>query len=107
MKNTIGNTIKKHCHDNHIPITSLATKLKYHRSSMHKLLTKPDMSINTLMAVSQALNHNFFQYLWVDKTIPTKEEILAMRNEISQLKTQVSQLSHENSLLQKLVSYSR
>ncbi len=106
MKNTIGNTIKKYCHHNHIPITTLASKTKYKTSSMHRLLSKSDISVNTLMAISQALNHNFFQYLWHDKTIPTKEETIALHQENSQLKQQLSQLTHENSLLQKLLSKS-
>jgi hypothetical protein len=62
------------------------------------------MSVSTLSAISQALKHNFFQYLWVDKTILTKEEAIALRNEISQLKAEISRLTTENDLLHKLTS---
>jgi hypothetical protein len=65
------------------------------------------MSVTTLSAISQALKHNFFQYLWNDKTIITKEEAIALRLEISQLKAQLSQLTNENSLLRELKSKSQ
>jgi hypothetical protein len=104
MKNSINNTIKSYCKKNQVSISTLARKLNYTRTSMYALLNRSDMSVSTLSAISQALKHNFFQYLWVDKTMLTKEESIALRNEISNLKAEVSHLTKENSLLHKIVS---
>jgi transposase-like protein len=104
MNNSINQKIKQHCIENRVPFAKLAQKLGYNRSSLYALLNRSDMFVSTLLRISQELSHNFFQYLWVDKTILTYEEGLALRKEISNLKAQISQLTRENELLQKIVS---
>ena len=104
MKNTIGNIIKNYCYDKHIKLNTVAAKINYNRTSLYKTLSRSDISVNTLLAISQAVNHNFFQYLWVDKTIPSPEELSNLKTEISQLREKVSRLSAENDLLRKITS---
>jgi hypothetical protein len=104
MQHNIGSQIRKHCYNNHIALSSLAAMINLSPSAFYRSLQRSNMSVNSLLAISKALNHNFFQYLWVDKTIPTKEEAIALRSEISQLKAEVSRLTNENALLHKLTS---
>ncbi len=103
MGNSICEIIKQYCFDNRIPISVLVERTKYQTESMHRLLKRDDIPISKLMLISKALNHNFFQYLYGGKSIPTQGELAEMRNEISQLKAQINLLTHENALLQKLI----
>ena len=103
MENSIGEIIKQYCFDNKIPISVLAERTHYLKESMHRLLKRDDMHISTLMLISKVLNHNFFQYLYGGKNVPTQDELAALRNQISELKSQINLLTHENALLQKFV----
>ena len=103
----ISQIIRDHLKEQRIRIKDLASLLHQPSTSISNLLTRPHITAPKLIAISKALNHNFFQH-YLPQTPPNpelqqqKETIAEQEKELTQLKTQLLEMSAENKILKQV-----
>jgi hypothetical protein len=61
MEQKIGQLILDTCRRKQVPVATLAANLHMRPESLYTQLKKDDIKISRLRAISQVLNHNFFE----------------------------------------------
>jgi hypothetical protein len=106
MNMPIGPYILHYCRRRGISILRLASQLGMKRESLYQALRSADMKLSRLRAISQILNHNFFEDYYPssenpgDTPPPLLSENLQLKQKISLLETELSTLRNFLNLLQ-------
>ena len=97
----IGTIIKDYCkrHDTSIP--RLADQINMSHQTLYNLIRKNDMSLSTLHAISNALNHNFFNY-FIAGTTSSPETLLKLSTTNKVLTAKVESLQKEVAFLHEI-----
>ncbi|MBI4932009.1 MAG: hypothetical protein HY841_14720 [Bacteroidetes bacterium] len=101
----IGNTIEKLLRQKQMSVRELATQINYTPQAVHRILKRDLIDPYLLEAISKALDHNLFQYVY----LPPKEiiqqnesdEIKILRKEMEDLKKENGYLKEINELQKK------
>lgn len=64
----IGNLIKNFVRENHINSAELARKIGKTRQNIYDLYKRDDIEVKLLLAISEALNHNFVNDIYPQKS---------------------------------------
>ena len=85
----IGKLIQSFVKENHINSAQLARDICRTRQNMYDLYKRDDIEVKLLLAISEALNHNFFEEIYpsnkkasninVDSIFDTLKELVAER----------------------------
>jgi hypothetical protein len=103
MQTHIGSIIKNHCRQQFITNPQLAQLLNCKKDAIYKLYLRPNISADTLLKVSKALNHDFFQYYQSSLGPNPAKEIEKLTSELNKLKKENEKLLTENLLLKQLL----
>lgn len=78
---------------NNIRKSDLAKKIRISDPGLQKILNRKSMSCDMLLKISQALEHNFFEYLWPNehkmKAIKLEKECRKLMKENEKLKIEL------------------
>ncbi len=100
MKN-IGNIIKDYCYSNKISISSLAKKLNISPQALYRILNSNNMHLSRLNQISNAINHNFYQY-FIHESDKSAKQTAQIIEENNFLKNKNSLLEQENKYLKEI-----
>lgn len=102
MQKPIGILIYEYCKRNNKSLASLASSLHIDLSGLYRSLRSKNITVERVRAISQILNHNFFDdYYSAAKHPGSNTEYLV--NENRQLKAKVHQLESDMSNLRDLI----
>ncbi len=94
----IGKIIRDYVDAKKISSPAFAKMLGQHPDGIARIFYRKNMHSKLLLQISQALNHNFFQYYVADpqqekkKNEELEQKLLQLQNENTQLKTENSYL---------------
>jgi len=97
----IGTIIKDYCKRNNESIYSLAAQINTTPATLYNKLRRNDMSLSTLDAISNALNHNFFLY-FIPGSGTTAEHLVKLSTTNKALSAKVAALQKEVNYLQEI-----
>ncbi|MEZ5084044.1 MAG: helix-turn-helix transcriptional regulator [Bacteroidales bacterium] len=97
----INEIIKKHAKKTGYPVSKLASALGISTQALYQILKTPNITTSRLQQISQALNHNFFQYYITQSTNPLTDPI-HLQHEIDRLTTKVAHLQQEITYLKEI-----
>jgi transcriptional regulator with XRE-family HTH domain len=99
----IGNIIKDYCRREQQSLPALAKRLNISHSTLYNSLNSNSISLQRLLQISQALNHNFFIY-FIENTGGSEEQLLKLSTENKELTSKVAFLQKEVDLLREINS---
>jgi transcriptional regulator with XRE-family HTH domain len=104
----IGSIIRDYCNEHHIAVADLCKKLGMHNTTVYRIFKCSDINTETLILLSSALGHNFFQYFMPEEPKSSGDEILKLNTEMLEIKQQLDEtnkaievLRHDNELLRR------
>lgn len=103
MQTHIGSIIKNQCRLQFIKPLQLAQLLNITTDAVYKLYLRPNISVDMLLNISKALNHDFFQYYQSSLGPNPAKEIEKLNSQLSKLKSENEKLKTENELLKQLL----
>lgn len=99
---SINQIIRQYAYDHKISLKKVASTMGITHQALYKLLSTPDFTLSRLHQISQALNHNFFQYYITTPATPANDPI-HLQHEIDRLTTKVAHLQHELALKNEII----
>ncbi len=103
MQTHIGSIIKNHCRQQFITPLQLAQLLNIKKDAVYKLYLRPNISAETLLKISEALKHDFFQYYQSSLGPNPDKEIEKLNSELNNLKKENEKLQTQIDLLKQLL----
>ena len=109
METNIGSIILEHCRNKRVSVPTLAAKINMSTIGLYKLLQRDDIKVSRLIAISRALNHNFFEDIYPsaanpgDQPTPQYHTIKKLKHEIALLNQKIDWY-HKNYGLPKIVT---
>lgn len=97
----INEIIKTYATDKSIPLKRVASGMGITKQALYKMLNSPDIKVFRIRQISQALNHNFFQY-YVSSSDFDKTDDKQLEKEIKELTQKVEQLQQEITYLKEI-----
>ena len=70
---SINQIIRQYAYDHKISLKKVASTMGITHQALYKLLSTPDFTLSRLHQISQALNHNFFQYYITTPATPANK----------------------------------
>ena len=101
----IGKKIREKLQEQNISTPRFAKMLGRHENTVRVMLRKGQVHCALLKAVSDVLEHNFFQYYvpeMFDAERQLKEDVIAVKEALEQCKKEVETLKIENAHLQEI-----
>jgi hypothetical protein len=100
----IGSRIKNYCRMNNVKNIELAQKLGMTNDAVYKLFQRKDIHVNSLLKISQVLNHDFFRdYIGLlDNNVYTAKAEFHKEN--TRLIAENQALKLENEILKKVLN---
>ena len=101
----IGRTLRKLLRHKNMTTAELGKMIGYNNSAVSKMLRKPYLHSKVMLDISNALQHDLFQYLYQPGELPANKQLMQeneqLKKEMQALLKEIKYLKKINSLMEK------